>query len=392
MKIIIAADSFKDCLDAPAVCAAIASGVRRAVPNAKIISVPLTDGGEGALAVLHAALGGKRVQTRISGPLGAAIDAEFLLIPPKKNSAGQVAVIEAATACGLERTPPDQRNPLHTTTRGVGELLRQAVDAGATRILVTLGGSATVDGGMGLAAALGVRLLDRSGRPVSPTGCGLEQLDHIEMPEQVLPEMVQVEAAVDVGNPLLGETGAARVFGPQKGADAETVKCLERGLKQFSQIIQRDVGPFVPQTPGYGAAGGLAAALAVFCGARIRSGIEMVLDTVNFADLLSAADLVITGEGCTDEQTLQGKVCAGVAARCATQKIPCVALSGRIAASRQALRAAGLTAAFSAVPGPLPLTEAIRYAPTNLAETAEAIAALFAASGLRTTARRNGLE
>lgn len=359
MKIVIAPDSFKGSLTAREAARAMAAGVRLARPDAEIVLLPLADGGEGTLEALLAATAGRRETARVTGPRGESREAAWGRLGP----GGGTAVVEMATAAGLTLVPADRRDPRHTTTFGVGELLRHAAASGATRIIVALGGSATNDGGAGAMQALGVRFLDAAGvsLPTPLTGAGLVRLARIDAGGLVFPHDTEVVIASDVTSPLLGASGASHVYGPQKGADAAQAAELDAALTNYARILARDLGVDAADRPGAGAAGGLGAGLMAFLGARMHSGIDLVLDVVRFDEHLRGADWVLTGEGRLDTQTLQGKTITGVLRRCQAAGVPVLAFAGSVDdAASDALAALGLTAAFPIVPGPMSLEEAMR--------------------------------
>jgi glycerate kinase len=372
-KIVIAPDSFKECLAAEAVAAAMAAGVRAAAPDAEVVCVPMADGGEGTVRALVAATGGTLHRATVTGPLGEPVEAEFGVLGD-----GRTAVIEMAAASGLPLAPPARRDPTRTTTYGTGELIRAALDLGARRLLLGIGGSATVDGGAGMAQALGVRLLDAAGQPIGWGGGDLERLAHADLLARD-PRLagVAVEVACDVTNPLVGPHGAARVYGPQKGATPDSVERLEANLAHLADVIERDLGVRVRDLPGAGAAGGLGAGLVAFLGATLRRGVELVIEAVGLEAKLRGADLVLTGEGRLDRQTAFGKVPVGVARLAAAKGIPVVAIAGALGEGSEAVHAEGVTACFSILDAPMDLGEALRRAPHLLARTAEQVVRLF---------------
>jgi glycerate kinase len=337
VRIVVAPDSFKGTLSADAAAAAIADGVRRVRPDDEVVLRPVADGGEGTVAAALRA--GYRSRTaRVAGPDGRPVDAAWAVL-------GTTAVLELATAAGLGLL--DRPAPGTATTRGVGELVRHALDAGARRVVLGIGGSATTDGGAGMLQALGLRLLDAGGRDIGPGGGGLQQLDRVDA-TGLDPRLADVELVVasDVDNPLTGPSGAAHVFGPQKGATVDDVLALDAALTRYAAVLARDLGADVAATPGAGGAGGTAAgALAV--GARIVSGAGLVCDLVGLSDVLAGAELVLTGEGSLDEQTLHGKAPAEVAGRARTAGVRCIALAGAVRLSPAQLSAAGFAAAHA---------------------------------------------
>ncbi len=372
MRIVIAPDSFKDCLPARQVAEAIAQGVRRIVPSATIDLVPMADGGQGTVDAVLASTPGHRQQITVIGPLGEPTPAEFALLHD-----GEIALFEMACASGLEKVPLPARNPMKTTTHGTGELLLAAIDSGARKILIGIGGSATNDGGIGLAQALGYRLLDRAGKPVSFGGDGLLQLDAIDATfRHPRVHQVSIEVACDVTNPLTGPSGASAIYGPQKGATPDMVKKLDDGLARLAEIVQRDLGIHM-DGPGAGAAGGLGGGLVAFAGARLKRGIDIVIDAVDLRRRLDGADLCLTGEGRMDSQSSFGKTASGVATVAKQAGVPAVAIVGARLGEPTSLHEIGMTAIFDATPGPMSLGEAVDQAAANIAYVAEQVARLF---------------
>lgn len=345
MKIIVCPDSFKGSLSAAQAADAIARGVRRAVPGTDVVQIPLADGGEGTLDALVKATAGRVRRVPAHDPLMRPIEASYGILGD-----GKTAVVETAAASGLTLLAEPERNPLITTTYGTGELIGAALDSGVTRIILAIGGSATNDGGAGAMTALGARFLDANGRDLPPGGGALAGLARIDVTGFRFPVgKAAVEAACDVTNPLCGPNGASAVFGPQKGATPEMVRHLDQALCKYAQVIYTDLNKDVANLPGAGAAGGFGAGLAAFLDARLRSGIDIVLDAVHFDDALGGAGLVITGEGRLDEQTAAGKTIAGVVRRTSALGIPTVALAGMIQGSTDAIPSIGLTGAYSIV-------------------------------------------
>ena len=377
MRIVVAPDSFKESLDARAVCEAVASGLARGWPGVEVISVPLADGGEGTVRAMVAATGGTCVTAAVSDPLGRPVAAEFGILGD-----GATAVIEMAAASGLALLTPEERNPLVTTTFGTGELIRAALDRKVRRIILGIGGSATVDGGVGAAQALGAAFLNAERAPIGPGGGALNALESISLDglDRRL-KSVKVEAACDVDNPLTGPTGSAAVYGPQKGATPEMVEQLEGNLVHLANVVERTLDVAIAMTPGAGAAGGLGAGLLAFLGATLRPGIDLVMDAVNFAEVIRGADLIITGEGRVDGQSVFGKVLSGVARVAAPQGIPVIALAGTLGQGWRDVLDAGITACFAIADGPIALSDAIDRAPDLLANTAEQLARTLKASG-----------
>ena len=328
MLILIAPDSFKDCLPADEVAAAIAEGVRRVRPEARIDLCPMADGGPGTVEAMVRAAGGRLVEVEVADPLRRWRKAAFGLLPGEPAA----AVIEMAAAAGLELLAAHERNPMRTTTYGVGQLITAALDAGARRLIIGIGGSATTDGGAGCAQALGVLLLDRHGHALccGVTGGDLASIARIDAGERD-ERLAQAEllVACDVTNPLLGPRGAAAVFGPQKGATPEMVARLEAGLANLAAVIERDLAVPVAEMPGGGAAGGLGAGLVAFAGAQLRRGVEIVADAVGLRRRLAGADLVITGEGRFDGQSAGGKTAVGVAQLATQCCVPAMCICGQ---------------------------------------------------------------
>ena len=328
MRIVIAPNAFKGSLSALEAATAIGEGIRNAVPDADLVLVPIADGGDGTVDALVAATQGDRRTLRVRGPLGDPVDAEYGLI-----DGGSTAVIEMAKAAGLALVPKEKRDPRITTTYGVGELLQHAYDAGARHFVVGIGGSATNDGGAGMAQALGYHLLDDRGLELPPGGLALKRLARIHVGGvHANWKQAEVEVACDVTNPLTGPRGASAVYGPQKGATPEMVAELDAALHHFAEIIRRDLGVDVEPLPGAGAAGGLGAGLVAFTGATLGPGAEMVMEALHLDERLTGAQLVITGEGRLDSQTARfGKGPAAVARHAKNAGIPVVAIGGSIA-------------------------------------------------------------
>lgn len=369
MKILIAPDSFKDCLPAYDVAIAIEKGIKRIQPRAKCILIPMADGGEGTVASILRGQGGKRIRCKVAGPLGGTVIAGYGVPGDSKT-----VVIEMAAASGLMLVPPGRRNPLLTSSYGTGELIADAITRGASEIIVGLGGSATVDGGAGMAQALGVRFRDSRGKVIRKrmTGGMLDQIASIDTDNQN-PAIgrIKITAAVDVDNRLCGRYGAATVFGPQKGATTAMVKILENNLRHFAGVIKKDLQIDVLKIKGGGAAGGLGAGLSAFAGAGITNGVELVADMVGFEKKAMSADLIITGEGRIDAQTRHGKVVAGVAATGKRLGIPVVAIGGSVTNNIHKLYDSGLVAVTSAITRDMDLDEAIQHAREYIANAAE---------------------
>lgn len=374
MRIVIAPDKFKGCLAAGAVAKAMALGAARAVDApVEIVTVPMADGGEGTVDALVEATSGTYREVPVRGPLGEPRAARYGWL-----ATGPTAVLEMAAASGLVLVDPDRRDPLQASTFGTGEMLIDAARAGARRIVLGIGGSATNDGGAGFAQALGFRLLDSDGKDLPPGGGPLDRLDRIVPPPGGHPlESVEVLVACDVDNPLCGPRGASVVFGPQKGATPSMVVQLDRNLERLARIILRDLGRDVRGVPGAGAAGGLGAGLLAFAGARLRSGIDLVVDAVGLMNHLNGATLCLTGEGALDLSSVGGKTAVGVARMARRFGVPTIALAGSLGSGLDRLHAEGLTAFFSICPGPIGLDEAIRRAPELIEATAEQVVRVF---------------
>lgn len=373
MKIVIAMDSFKGSVSAQCAGEALERGMRRGAHTLEIVKLPVTDGGEGLLEVLHMAKGGEFHSLEVHGPQGKPVQAKYLRLPD------HTAVIESAQACGLTLLEESERDPLGTSTYGVGELIRKALDDGCRKILIGLGGSATNDGGAGLAQALGVQLLDAQGRQLPPGGGALSHLKEIRC-EKLDPRLKEcsIQAACDVTNVLSGPNGAAVVYGPQKGATPEQVEQLDQALGHYGSLILETLGLDMEACPGSGAAGGLGSGLLAFCGAELRSGIDIILDAVSFEDNLAGADLVVTGEGKIDGQTTQGKVVAGVARRAkAAGDIPVVAVVGNIGDDVREIFSQGIDAIVPISTGPMTLEESIQRAEELLEESGERLIRLL---------------
>jgi len=333
VKIVIAPDSFKGTLSAAEVARAIAEGIRAIRPLAgqadwELIEVPVADGGEGTIEAVLAAVPGRRVSATVKSPLLTEVKADYAVFRLPGRGDGRTAVVEMAQASGLTLVPEKKRNPLFTTTFGTGQLVLHAIKEGCREILIGMGGSATVDGGAGMAAALGVRLLDEKGKDIPLGGAGLTRLYRIDLSRRISLSRLWFIALSDVTNPLLGENGAAKVFGPQKGATPRMVEVLEKNLARLARIIKRDVGVDVCEIPGAGAAGGLGAGIVAFLDGKITPGIEAVVELVGLKEKIRGADLVITGEGKFDLQTARGKAPMGVAKAAAELGVPTIAICG----------------------------------------------------------------
>lgn len=377
MKIVIAPDSFKESLTAMAVANEIEAGFREIFPDAEYVKLPVADGGEGTVQAMIDASGGKRIALRVTGPLGEPVSAFYGLMGD-----GQTAVIEMAAASGLELVMPSQRNPLRTTSYGTGQLILNALNAGARRFVLGIGGSATNDGGAGMLQALGGRLMDASGVDLPAGGGALNMLDRIDI--SGLDERIKdcvFEVACDVSNPLVGPQGASAIFGPQKGATPEMVARLDDNLRHYAAVIARDLGQDVAEVPGAGAGGGIGAAMMVFLGGQLRPGSEIVTAAVGLDAAIADADLVITGEGRIDGQTIHGKTPIGVARVAQRHGKPVIGLAGSLAAGAAVVHEHGIDAVFAAVSRPCTVEEALAGAAANVRNAARNIAAALRLGG-----------
>lgn len=373
MNIIIAPDSYKESLSAMQVATAIEAGFREIFPHATYRKMPVGDGGEGTVQAMIEATGGRRVDVPVTGPLGQPVQAFYGL-----TGGDAIAVIEMAAASGLELVPPALRNPLLTTSFGTGQLIGCALEAGARRFILGVGGSATNDGGAGMLQALGVRLLDGEGGELGAGGGELARLERIDPAQldQRIGDCV-FEVACDVSNPLVGLNGASAIFGPQKGASADMVRQLDANLRHFADVIARDLGREVADVAGGGAGGGIAAAMMVFLGGRLRPGIDIVTDAVGLDEAVRGADLVITGEGRIDSQSVNGKTPVGVARVAKRYGKPVIGVGGCLAPDAAEVHSHGIDAVFGAVSRPCTVAEALAIdaAARNLRSAARNIAA-----------------
>ena len=367
MKIVIAPQSFKGSLSAQEVAQAMAKGIKRVVADAEIIMVPMADGGEGTVEALTYGSHGQIIATEVTGPLGEEVTAKWGLLGDRVS-----AVVEMAAASGITLVPLEKLNPLVATTYGTGELIQTALNAGCRRLIIGIGGSATNDGGAGMVQALGAKLLDEGGKQLPWGGAALAKLSRIDISglDGRLAEC-EVITASDVTNPLCGEQGASRVYGPQKGATEEMCQQLDEALANYAKVIKRDLGIDVMDIPGAGAAGGLGAGLIAFLGAKLIPGIEIISEVVGLTDYLKEASLVFTGEGRIDTQTLFGKTVAGVAVKAKAFNVPVVALAGEVDGDSKEFSQHGIDAALSIAPGPISLREAMAHAEKLIADAAE---------------------
>jgi glycerate kinase len=373
VRVLIAPDKFEGSLSAEQAARAIEAGVRRARPDADTVRLPVGDGGAGTLDAVVAA-GFRRVTTRVTGPTGEPVEAAFAVSPD-----GERAFIEMAEASGLKRLPGGRRAPRDATTYGTGELLRAALDRGVRSLVLGIGGSATTDGGAGMASALGARLLDQRGAPLPPGGAALLRLARIDV-SGLDPRLRELDVTVasDVDNPLVGPEGAAAVYGPQKGATPEDVLLLDSALRRYAQVLKDDLGLDLAEVPGAGAAGGLGAGAIAFLGGRLEPGIDLILDLIGFHAAVAGADLVLTGEGKLDRQSLRGKAPHGVARAAAAHGVPVVALAGVVEVAAQELRAAGFEEAHALSELEPDLERSIAEAAPLLARLAERVGRAWA--------------
>ena len=368
-RFVFASDSLKGTLSSLDAARLLGEAAERHFPGCSWASVPVADGGEGTLDAILAACGGERVLAIAEDPLGRPIEAAYALLPDGR------AVIETAAASGLTLLAPSERDPLATSTYGTGQLVRDALERGARDVTVALGGSATNDGGMGLARALGARLLDEKGGELAGRGADLARVSDVDL-SGLCPLAAEARFTMmcDVDNPLVGPEGASAVFGPQKGASPEDVLALDDGMRRWASVLERAFGQSF-DVPGAGAAGGLGAACLAFLGARAVGGVERVLELVGFDELLEGADLCVTGEGHADAQTLRGKVVSGVAAACERASVPCVAVVGGMSAGAE--RVPGLAAMLPTAIDAMPLDEALGRAEELYALAAERLFSLL---------------
>ncbi|WP_110798184.1 glycerate kinase [Cronobacter sakazakii] len=372
-KIVIAPDSFKESLSAMDVAKAIEAGFREIYPQAHYVCVPMADGGEGTVEAMVAATGGQIITTPVTAPLGNKVDSFFGLLGD-----GETAVVEMAAASGLHLVPTAQRDPRITTSYGTGELILAALERGVEAIIIGIGGSATNDGGAGMMQALGARFLDGEGRELAPGGAALARLERLDL-SALDPRLAQVSvtAACDVDNPLCGEKGASAVFGPQKGATPEMVSELDTALRRFGEQLEAATGKAIISAPGAGAAGGMGAALLGMLNAELRPGIEIVIESLGLAQAVRDADLVITGEGRLDSQSIHGKTPVGVARVAKQFQRPVVAIAGSLTPDYQIVHEHGIDAAFSVIDRIVTLQEALDDAERNLRVIARNVAALW---------------
>lgn len=367
-NIIIAIDSFKGSLSSQQACQIVKKAMASTAENITVI--PIADGGEGTLEAFYTALGGTWHYEAVTGPNGQSVKAGFIILPDGTG------VIEMAQASGIMQTT--ELNPWNTTTFGTGELMLSALNAGCKRLILGIGGSATNDGGIGMASALGGKFYNDAGGEILPTGGGIAELARLDL-QGLDPRLGKIEViiACDVANLFYGPDGASFIYGPQKGADAAMVQLLDANLQHLAELIYKEKGIDLQCLPGSGAAGGLGGGLVAFAGGRLQSGIELLLQVVGFEELLQTADLVITGEGAFDSQSLYGKVVAGIAKMSKAAGVPVVVLAGAVLVEKEIYQEAGITAAFSINTRPVSLLEAKENAAENLEKVADNLAALW---------------
>lgn len=377
MKIVIAPDSFKESMSALEAAEAIEKGFEKSFPEAEFLKIPMADGGEGTVNSLIDATKGKKIKKKVTGPLGTPVEAFYGL-----TGDGKTAVIEMAAASGLHLVPKKNRNPLDTTTKGTGQLIKAALDDGVEHIIIGVGGSATNDGGAGMAQALGVKLLDKNGEQIGYGGGNLGQLSTIDLADlDPRIAVTAIDIACDVDNPLTGDRGAAAVFGPQKGATPDMVKLLDRNLGHYSEIIKKELRKDVSDISGAGAAGGLGAGLLAFLNGKLRRGVDVVIEAARLEKAMEGASLVITGEGKIDQQTSYGKTPMGVAKLARKLGIPVIGIAGAVVEDRHEekygeTKAELFDAVFSIAPGPVTLDEAMTNAVSYTEKVAENISKL----------------
>jgi glycerate 2-kinase len=373
MKVVIAPDSFKGSLSAKDVAENIKIGILRVYKDIDIQCIPMADGGEGTVQSLVDATGGKILHARVKGPLLQDVDAFYGVLGD-----GKTAVVEMAAASGLPLVESGKRNPMITTTYGTGELIKHALDMGCREIIIGIGGSATNDGGFGMAKALGAKFLDREGLDIGHGGGSLSKLykiDISEMDKRI--KDCKIIVACDVDNPLCGPRGATYIFGPQKGAKAEMLEILDKNLEHYADVIKSTLNVDIKDSPGAGAAGGLGGGLMAFMDVKLQKGIDIVIETVELDEYLKGADLVITGEGMIDYQTQYGKTPYGVAKAAKKYNIPVVALVGQIGKNANVLYDMGIDSIFSLVDGPMSLENAVAKGADLLQDSAERIMRLY---------------
>lgn len=372
-RLVLAPDSFKESMCAKEVCEAMEEGIKRIFPEAKCIKVPMADGGEGTLEALIDATKGKIMTKEVTGPLGEKVMASYGLLGDQKT-----AVIEMAQAAGLDLVPIHKRNPLLTTTYGVGELIKAALEQGVSRVMIAIGGSATNDAGVGMLQALGARFKDKHGKEIGFGGSEVGKIEQIDLTGiDTRLNQVSIEVACDVTNPLTGPNGASYVFGKQKGATDEMVEELDQALSHFAKVTYKTLGQDINDLKGAGAAGGLGAALAGFCKGKLIPGVDLVVKYAGLEEKIKGAQYILTGEGSIDGQTQYGKTITGVAKVAKQYGIPLIALGGRVTKESETLYDLGVSAIFSITPSAMPLEEAMAKGKENMVRTTENICRLI---------------
>lgn len=368
MKFVLAPDSFKESMTSREACDAMEKGIKKVIKDAEIIKVPMADGGEGTVEALVTATNGEFIQVLVTHPLGnEKVKARYGILGD-----GSKAIIEMAEASGIQLVKREDRNPYITTTYGTGELILDAINKGAKHILIGIGGSATNDGGAGMIQALGGRLLDKDGEDIAFGGKALENIEKIDLSNlDKRLKNVKFEVACDVTNPLIGETGASRIFGPQKGATEEMIVILDNALKNYAEVIKKDLGIDITYEEGAGAAGGLGGALLAFLNAELKRGIDLVIKHTNLSEKIKAADFVFTGEGGIDSQTIFGKTPMGVASVAKDNNVKTIAFAGKVEEGCENLYDIGITSIFSIMRGVTDLDNALRMGSYNLEKTVE---------------------
>ncbi|WP_105904073.1 glycerate kinase [Haemophilus influenzae] len=374
MKFVIAPDSFKESLTALEVATAIETGFKRVFPDADYVKLPMADGGEGTVQSLVDATQGKLIECEVTAPLGDKVKSFFGL-----SGDGKTAIIEMAAASGLHLVPPEKRNPLLTTSYGTGELIKLALDLGVESFILGIGGSATNDGGVGMLQALGMQCLDSQDKPIGFGGAELANIVKIDV-QQLDPRLQQVhiEVACDVNNPLCGECGASAIFGPQKGATPEMVKQLDAALSHFAEIAERDCGKQIRDQTGAGAAGGMGGGLLLLPSVQLKAGIQIVLDRLHLIDYVKDADVVITGEGRIDAQSIMGKTPIGVARTAKQFNKPVIAIAGCLREDYDVVFDHGIDAVFPIIHQLSDLSDILKQGEQNLISTAQNVARVLA--------------
>jgi len=372
-KVVVAPNSFKESLGACRAAAAMSRAVRVAWPEADVVERPLADGGDGTMEVLVSATGGRRMTVSVLDPLGRPIESAWGILGDRVTG-----IVEMAQASGLALLSEGERDPWNTSTEGTGQIILKALDEGIRTLILGIGGSATHDAGMGIAHALGARFLDDQGRPLAPAGRNLERVCSLDLSglDPRLKE-TRITVACDVDNPLYGPSGAAYVYARQKGASLEVTRRLDQGTKRWCEVVEGTLGMSLSLLPGAGAAGGTAAGLVAFLGARLRPGVEMVMDAYDLDDDLKGACLGLTGEGRLDDQTLRGKAPILFAERARNMNVPVVAIAGSVRGPMASFRQRGMTACFSLTPGPMDLQYCKEHADILMSQVTEEVIRLF---------------